>query len=191
MCSWKACWRRRRSRLNRRSAVRLASATDQCGDHNGSPGRLVATAAETGMDACSERGWLSILVTCWNCGRIANAATGTSTRHPRTCLCARTSAPGAATARRTSCTASARIVAANSSGAPSARPACLPSTRHRRSGLSGPDAAADPRTGKQKVLPGTSAGKPCSRSRRPDQQRGQIRDGPLSILGLSRRGRAG
>jgi hypothetical protein len=83
---------------------------------------------------------LSILVTCWSCGRIANAATGTSTRRPPTCSSARTNAPGAATARRTSCAAYARTAAASSSGAPSARPICSRSTRHRPQGLSGQDA---------------------------------------------------
>ena len=81
---------------------------------------------------------------CWSCGRIANAATGTSTRHPRTCLSARTSAPGAGTARRTSSTGSARTAAASSSDAPSARPTCSPSTRHRPSGLSGQGASRHP-----------------------------------------------
>jgi len=83
---------------------------------------------------------LPILVTCWSCGRIANAATGTSTRRPPTCSSAPTNAPGAATARRTSCTASARTAAASSSGAPSARPICWRWTRHRPQGLSGQDA---------------------------------------------------
>ena len=118
---------------------------DQRGDHERSLGRLVATAVDTRTDACcSRRGCLSILVMCWSCGRIANAATGTSTRHPRTCLSARTSAPGAGTARRTSCTGSVRIAAASSSGAPSARPACSPSTRRRPSGLSGQGAPRHP-----------------------------------------------
>ena len=87
--------------------------------------------------ACSRRCCLSILLICWSCGRIANAATGTSTRHPWTCLSARTSAPGAGTARRTSCTGSVRIAAASSSDAPSAQPACSPSIRPRPSGRSG------------------------------------------------------
>jgi hypothetical protein len=123
-------------------------------------------------DACSRLGCPSILVRCWNSGRIANAATGTSTRHPRTCLSARTSAPGAATARRTSCTASVRTAAASSSGAPSARPACSLSTRHRPSGLSGQDALrhppADPLAGEQEPTrpapspPGTGS---CGRHR--------------------------
>jgi hypothetical protein len=90
---------------------------------------------------------------CWSCGRIANAATGTSTRHPRTCLSARTSAPDAGTARRMSCTGSVRTAAASSSGAPSARPACSKSTPHRPSELSGQDALrhppADPPIGEQ------------------------------------------
>lgn len=124
------------------------------GNHQRSPGWLVATSVDTGTDACcSRRGCLSIMVMCWSCGRIANAATGTSTRHPRTCLSARTSAPGAATARRTSCTGSARTAAASSSGAPSARPACSKSTPHRPSELSGQDAlrhpSADPPIGEQ------------------------------------------
>ena len=95
-------------------------------------------------DACSRCGCLSILVMCWSCGRIANAATETSTRHPRTCLCARTSAPGAATARRTSYAWSVRTAAASSSGAPSGRPACSQSTPHRPGGLSGQDAFRHP-----------------------------------------------
>jgi hypothetical protein len=95
---------------------------------------------------CSRCGCLSILVICSSCGRIANAATGTSTRHPRTYLFARTSAPGAATARRTSCTGSVRTAAVSSSGAPSARPTCLPSTSHRPSGSSGQDALRHPPT---------------------------------------------
>ena len=95
----------------------------------GSAGRRVESRrrgkrAGGGMDACFRRGCLSILVTCWSCGRIANAATGISVRHPRTCLSAVTSAPGAATARRTSCTGSVRTAAASSSGAPSARLTC-------------------------------------------------------------------
>jgi hypothetical protein len=117
--------------------------------------RVIAdgTRVGTGTDACSRRGRLSILVTCWNCGRTANAATGISTRHRRTCLSVLTSAPGAATARRTSCTASARTAAASLSGDPSARPACSQSTRHRPNGSSGQDALchppADPLGGEQ------------------------------------------
>ena len=47
------------------------------------PGRCAVVTV--GTDACRLRHCLSILVTCWSYGRIANAATGTSTRHPRTC----------------------------------------------------------------------------------------------------------
>ena len=108
---------------------------------------------------------------CWSYGRIANAATGTSTRHPRTCLSARTSAPGAATARRTSCTGSARTAAASSSGAPSARPACSKSTPHRPSELSGQDAlrhpSADPPIGEQepsRPASSPSGTGPCERT---------------------------
>ena len=108
---------------------------------------------------------------CWSCGRIANAATGTSTRHLRTCLSARTSAPGAATARRTSCTGSVRTAAASSSGAPSARPACSKSTPHRPSELSGQDAlrhpSADPPIGEQepsRPASSPSGTGPCGRT---------------------------
>ena len=118
--------------------------------------RLVATAVDIGTEACSKHSCFSILVMCWSCGRIANAVTGTSTRHPRTCLSARTSAPGVATARRTSCAASARTVAASLSGARSARPACSQSTRHQPSELSGQGALrrppADPLEEKAAVL---------------------------------------
>ena len=113
-------------------------------DHTRSPGSVVTTVINIGTDACWKRRCLPILVTCWSCGPIANAATGTSTRHPRTCSSARTSAPGAATARRTSCTAYARTAAARSSGAPSARPIYSRSTRRRPSGLFGQDAPPHP-----------------------------------------------
>jgi hypothetical protein len=108
--------------------------------HASSLGQVAAAAVSIGTEVCRMRRCLSILVTCWSCGRIANAATGTSTRRPPTCSSARTNAPGAATARRTSCAAYARTAAASSSGAPSARPVCSRSTRHRPKGLSGQDA---------------------------------------------------
>jgi hypothetical protein len=140
--------------------------------------RLVATAIDIGTDACSRLGCLSILITCWSCGRIVNAAAGTSTRHLQTCLSALTSAPGAAIARRTSCTASVRTAVASSSGAPSARPTCSQSTRHRPSGLSCQDALrhppADPPIGVQEPTapspPGNGASGrplPLSAYRRP------------------------
>ena len=94
--------------------------------------------------ACPVWGGVPILVRCWSCGRIANAATGISTRRPRTCSSARTNAPGAVTARRTSCTACARTAAASSSGARSAPLTCSPSTRPRLSGSSGQDVLSPP-----------------------------------------------
>ena len=116
---------------------------------------------------------------CWSCGRIANAATGTSTRHPRTCLSARTSAPGAATARRMSCTGSVRTAAASSSGAPSARPACSKSTPHRPSELSGQDALrhppADPPIGEQERHAQPPRGEVVSIDQRVLARGGQLR----------------
>ena len=110
---------------------------------------------DTGTDACFGLGCLPILIMCWSCGRIANAAAGTSTRHLWTCLSALTSAPGAATARRTSWMASVRTAAASSSVVPYARSNCSQSTRHRPSGLSGQDALrhppADPPIGQQEL----------------------------------------
>ena len=108
---------------------------------------------------------------CWSCGRIANAATGTSTRHPRTCLSARTSAPGAATARRTSCTG----VCPNCGGElvrRPIRPACLLEVDpHRPSELSGQDAlrhsSADPPIGEQepsRPASSPSGTGPCGRT---------------------------
>jgi hypothetical protein len=105
---------------------------------------LQATAADIGSDRCSRPRCVPILVMCWSCDRIANAVTGTSTRHRWTCSSARTSAPGAATAQRTSCTASARIAEASSSGAPSAQPACSQSTRRRPGGSWGQAASRHP-----------------------------------------------
>jgi hypothetical protein len=139
------------ARMARRVSVSVPPPSRTAHTENSS--RLVATAVDIGTDACSRIGCLSILVMCWSCGRIASAAAGTSTRRPQTCLSAFTSAPGAATARRTSCTGSVRTAAASSSGAPSARPTCSQSTHHRPSGLSGQDALrhppADPPIGEQ------------------------------------------
>jgi hypothetical protein len=125
-----------------------------------SPGWLARTVVDTGTDACFGLSCLPILIVCWSCGRIANAAAGTSTRHLRMCLSALTSAPGAATARRTSWMASVRTAAASSSVVPSARSTCSQSTRHRPSGLSGQDALrhppADPPIGQQELTAPTS-----------------------------------
>ena len=47
--------------------------------------QVAATPVTIATDACRMRHRLPILVTCWSCARIASAATGTSTRPPRTC----------------------------------------------------------------------------------------------------------
>jgi len=89
-----------------------------CSDHERSVGSAGRDAGRHRTDGCHGRCCLPIRAMCWSCDRIANAVTRTSTWHPRTYSSARTSAPGAATARRTSCAASARTVRRRTGPAP-------------------------------------------------------------------------
>jgi len=89
---------------------------------------------------CAGRDYPPILEMCWSFGRIVNVVTGTLTRRLRTCSSAATSAPGAMSAPRTSCTESARTAAANSSGALSGRPRSSWRIRRPPAGWSDPAA---------------------------------------------------